>query len=443
MSSASTEIAPYTVAERIAAVRSTATAWLSKVVLAVMDQGLISGSNFVMGILLARWLSAEQYGAYALAFSIFLLLSQFYISLLLEPMAVFGGSTYRYRQQGYLGALLWIHLGSALTVFFVLGISAGVAQTFHVGGNLPSALAAVTVAGPCVLLFWLVRRAFYLELSPAPAVLGAMFYCAVVLGGLFVVYQRGWLSVFSAFLLMAIGALLTSILSLLRLKPILRLRTASPGLRETWQQHWNYGRWALATSALLWIPSNIYFPVLSTFSGLARAGELKALINLTLPIANVATALSLLFQTYASRIHHTHGAGRLRIFAGKVTLLYAAGGMIYWILLVVFRQQVVHFLYGGNYQNLAPLVPWLAVASILQMSIAGPTIGLRAMEAPNSVFWAYLASSTVSVLVGFPFAWAFGVRGVVVSMMASSLVGLIGSYALLKRRSVRAAVPIA
>ncbi len=432
-------MATYTVAERIAAVRSTATAWLSKVVLAVMDQGLISGSNFVMGILLARWLSAEQYGAYALAFSIFLLLSQFYISLLLEPMAVFGGSTYRYRQQGYLGALLWIHLGSALTIFFVLGISAGVAQTFHVGGNLPSALAAVTVAGPCVLLFWLVRRAFYLELSPAPAVLGAMFYCAVVLGGLLVVYQRGWLSAFSAFLLMAIGALLTSILSLLRLKPILRLRKASPSLQETWQQHWNYGRWALATSALLWVPSNIYFPVLSSFSGLARAGELKALINLTLPIANVATALSLLFQTYASRIHHTHGAGRLRTFAGKVTLLYAAGGVIYWVLLVAFRQQVVHFLYAGNYQDLAPLVPWLAVASILQMSIAGPTIGLRAMESPASVFVAYCASSAVSFLVGIPLAWRFGVRGVVLAMMASSLMGLVASYALLKRKEGRTA----
>ena len=434
MSPAPTEIASYTIADRVAAARSTVGTWLSKVFMAVMDQGLISGSNFVLGILLARWLSAEQYGAFALAFSIFLLISQFYSSLLLEPMAVFGGSSYRYRQQGYLGALLWIHLGSALAVFLVLGISAGVAQTFHVGGNLPSALTAVTVAGPCILLFWLVRRAFYLELSPAPAVLGALFYCALVLGGLFVVYRRGWLSAFSAFLLMAVGALLTSILSLLRLKPNLRLRNASPSLQETWQQHWSYGRWALATSALLWMPSNIYFPVISSFSGLARAGELKALINLTLPIANVATALSLLFQTYASRIHHQHGAGRLRTFAGKVTLLYASGGIIYWILLVAFREQVVHFLYGGNYQNLAPLVPWLAFASILQMSIAGPTMSLRAMESPASVFVAYCASSAVSFFVGIPLAWRFGVRGVLLAMMASSFTGLVTSYILLKRR---------
>src|SRR5437879_1887053 len=60
--------------------------WATKGGLAIVDQGLISGSNFLLGILLARWLVPEQYGAYALAFSLFLLLSFLYHSMLLEPM---------------------------------------------------------------------------------------------------------------------------------------------------------------------------------------------------------------------------------------------------------------------------------------------------------------------------------------------------------------------
>src|SRR5579863_1711916 len=69
--------------------------WASKSGFAVADQGFISGSNFVLSILLARWMGADQYGAYALAFSIFILLSLLYLSMVLEPMAVFGASTYR------------------------------------------------------------------------------------------------------------------------------------------------------------------------------------------------------------------------------------------------------------------------------------------------------------------------------------------------------------
>ena len=51
--------------------------------LAILDQGLIAASNFVMGVLLARWLEPAQYGSYGLAFSIFLLLSLFSQALLL------------------------------------------------------------------------------------------------------------------------------------------------------------------------------------------------------------------------------------------------------------------------------------------------------------------------------------------------------------------------
>ena len=41
--------------------------WLKKGSLAVLDQGLFSGANFVVNILLARWLTPEEYGAFAVA----------------------------------------------------------------------------------------------------------------------------------------------------------------------------------------------------------------------------------------------------------------------------------------------------------------------------------------------------------------------------------------
>jgi O-antigen/teichoic acid export membrane protein len=439
MSSVPSELSNFSLTSWIALVRTTVFAWLNKVILAVLDQGLISGSNFVIGILLARWLTPEEYGGYALAFSIFLLISQFYMSLLLEPMAVFGGSTYRSRMSGYLGSLLWIHLGTVMIVFLILGMIALGAWTLGLGGNLPSALAAVMVAGPCILLFWLVRRAFYLDLSPAFAVVGGAFYCVVVLGGLFPIYWHGLLSSFTAFLLMGFGALLTSMFLLIRLNPTLRLRKLSPSLRETYGQHWDYGRWALATAALLWIPSNFYFPVLSAYNGMSSAGELKALMNLTLPIANIGTALSLLFQPYAARMHQEQGFSKLRLFSGKVTFLYILGSGLYWGVLVLFRGQAIHFLYGAKYENLESLIPWLAIASTFQLAIAGPTIGLRAMESPSSVFVACGVSSCVTVLAGIPLSAAFGLRGVILSMILSSLTCVAIAFVMLNLKEKRVA----
>ena len=46
--------------------------WLHKGGFAVLDQGLFAGSNFLASILLARWLPAAEYGAFVVAYSIFL-----------------------------------------------------------------------------------------------------------------------------------------------------------------------------------------------------------------------------------------------------------------------------------------------------------------------------------------------------------------------------------
>ena len=69
--------------------------WSHRGVLAILDQGLISGSNFVVAILLARWLTPKEYGTYALAFEVFLFMAALYGSLILEPMSVFGPSLYK------------------------------------------------------------------------------------------------------------------------------------------------------------------------------------------------------------------------------------------------------------------------------------------------------------------------------------------------------------
>src|SRR6516225_275518 len=120
--------------------------WAMKGGLAILDQGLISGSNFLIGILLARWLLPASYGAYALASGVFILLTMLYGSLLLEPMGVFGGSTYRHCLRGYLRSLLWVHLAGTLVIIAVLGLAAATTRALQLPDGLPGALAGVTVA---------------------------------------------------------------------------------------------------------------------------------------------------------------------------------------------------------------------------------------------------------------------------------------------------------
>ncbi len=407
---------------------------VSKGGLAIVDQALISGSNFAISILLARWLGAEQYGAYAVAFGIFVLLSLVYQALVLEPMAVFGGSSYRNCLRGYLNTLLRIHVVISVSLCTVLGISAFVLHGMAQQGGLAGALAGVTIASPCVLVFWLARRMFYLELSPAEAAGGSLLYCALILSALFIAFHRGLLSPFTAFLFIALGAFVTSLVLWIRLRSQLRKGDPGPALGEAWSRHWGYGKWALASSIAGWIPAYIYYPLVSSFHGMAASGQLKALMNLTLPLEQTKAALSMLFLPYAARVAARKDGTGAAALTAQMTGLAFAGGLIYWALILPFPKQVFHLMYSSKYTEVIHLLPLVAIGSVVWSAAYGPAIALRGMESPDLVFKAFAIATLGSLVVGIPATWYFGLKGAIWGGNLADFCSLVMVFVVLKRK---------
>lgn len=410
--------------------------WATKGSLAILDQGLISGSNFLIGILLARWLVPAEYGAFSLAFSVFLFLSYVYQSLLSEPQGVFSGAAYSQCLRGYLKALLGIQ--AMVTVFglVLLGGSAAIVYFMGKGDGLPGALAGVAIASPCILFFWLMRRAYYMNLAPGRAALGAFFYFLLTTGGLFVAYRKAWISPFSAYLLMAIGALGTGFFLLTQVNKALPPDAVPPPTAaQAWKKHWEYGRWALAVSVVTWIPYYMYYPLVSAFHGMAAAGQLRALMNLSLPMEQTYTALSILFLPYAARQCREKGIAASGPLVRNITLLFVGGGIAYWAVLLPFKNVAFHLLYGGKYMEVAPLIPYLAIGATLWSAAFGPAILLRAIESPDSIFYARVVASVLSLVVGVPLAKWFGLWGVVASLIVANFAAFLISMYILQQKA--------
>jgi O-antigen/teichoic acid export membrane protein len=418
------------------AVRRKLIPWAMKGGLAFLDQGVFAGSNFVMSVLLARWLPAEQYGAYAVAFSVFLFLLTFHQSLLLEPMLVFGSGVYRNGLRGYMRALLIAHSVMSLVFFIGLLVGAGVTAKLGQGNGLPGALVGVAFMTPTVLLFWLAKRTFYLKLSPAPSAAAAVLYCILTMGGLALVYKYNHeLSALTVFLLMAFGGLGSSLVLLAYLHKHLPHTEDGPTVGDAWRRHWRYGRWALGANAMMWIPINAFYPLLSKFSGLAQAGELKALMNFAAPMLQACAALHTLMIPYASRVLSTRGNSGVNVLLKRMTLLCVACAVPYWIVLLLFQGPAFRALYSGRYTEVAYLMPIVGMASIAGSAFFGPSIVLRSLEAPGLIFGAVTISSVVSVVVGIPLMRFWGVSGAVWSIVLSETLAFVAAVILLRRKA--------
>ncbi|HZQ69648.1 MAG TPA: hypothetical protein VFA68_14085 [Terriglobales bacterium] len=412
-------------------VRPTTWSWARKGTLAIADQGLITSSNFLVALMLARQVSPAEYGAYAVSFEVFLLLAAVYLAFILEPISIFGASTYKDCLREYFGSMLKNQAWVTVATLLLVGSAAVAIHLAHGSQTLVSALAGVAVASPCVLLFWIARRAFYIHLAPGAALSGAVLYSSTLLIGLAVCSRKHVLSPLMVFVLMAAGAMVTSMVLLWKLKPTL---VRSQPLGEIVRRHWNYGCWALASAGASWAMSAVFYIAISGFHGLAASGEMRALMNLSAPAAQGFTAVSLLSLPYASRIYDNRDPAEIRRLSLRLIALYAGGTALYFAVVIGLGPLLLQLLYQGKYQSVAGLIPWLRLAMVLRIGATAQALLLRAVQSPFLVFSAYGAATVVAVIAGIPATKLFGLKGAIAAMIAVGATALVVSSVLLRSR---------
>jgi len=408
------------------------TVWLGRGAFAVTDQGLMSGSNFVLSILLARWLSPEQYGAYALAFSMFFFVSAVHQALVLEPMSVLGTAEYSTRPREYGGAMLWFQAAFSILLAVVFGAAALLARAMG-QMNFSAALLGLALGAPGILLFWLARMTCYVNCSPATAACGAAVYSAALFSGAGLLWYTHRLSVVTVFVLMGAAACLTAAVLLLRFRPDPRCGRVL--LREAAKSHWRYGRWALGSSLVIWVPGNIFYSITSAILGLGSAGAFRALMNLSYPVTHTCNALSLLVQPQLSGAAARSGGRSTLRGVAAIGGLYAAGALFWLAVIALGSGRLWRLLYGNHFHSSSGLAVWILVGVVFQVAAYAPAVGLRALQAPALVFGAYSIAAVACLAVGIPATQRWGLPGAVASWAGALLLSFLATLALYLRRA--------
>jgi O-antigen/teichoic acid export membrane protein len=390
--------------------------------LAILGQALFAGSHFLLNVLLARWLLPEQYGAFALVYSGFLLVLMVYSACVYEPLIVFGSNRYAGRFQEYFGLLA---RGNVLRLTALGGFMYVLSLSFT--RSLPSEVArdfaALSLAAPFILLTSLGRGGFYARMKPGEAALGGAVYFLTLLAAVVALRLDGRVSGSSAFLGMGLAGLTTTVYFFCRSGFEWRRGTSTLGMKQVWGDHWSYGRWALASALVSWFPQNIYYSLLPAKTGLQGAAALRALTNLINPILHTLIALSAVLIPALVRDHQEGGIIKLKSTMRTLMVLLIPSSVVYFFALWLGRSLLFQLLYAGRYQEyrtwpliLIGLVPITATATMIVGS------ALRALEKPQWIFWSYAASTVSVIVVGLPLTLHSGVLGATWSLFISGLV---------------------
>jgi O-antigen/teichoic acid export membrane protein len=392
--------------------------WTGKGFWAVMDQGLFATTNFILNILLARWLNIIEYGTFSVAYTIFLLLATFYSATLSDPMLVFGPGKYKSKIGAYMRVLLlgqWI-FGVTIGIIFFFAYLA--LWRFTSSPQAP-VFFGLAIASPFILFQWMMRRACYINLNPQFAAIAGAGYMALNLFGAFSLYYFKCLSPNTALFTLAIASLLSGLWLFFKLRVCYNFRKDSGLIRDVLNDHWQYGKWASGTAALSWIPGNIFTLFLPIWWGIEASAAYKALINMLLPMMHVTTALGAIFlPILVSR----RGLPSFRHLVLLFLVFIILVTVIYWVLLGVFSEVIIRFLYNGKYLEYVDLLWLTGIIPIMGGLVTISGCALQAIELPDKVFISYVASSGVTLTIGLLFVLSMGVSGAMVGTLTAYII---------------------
>lgn len=398
--------------------------WRGTGIWAIIDQGIFAVSNFLLSLLLARWLNPQEYGAFAVAFTIFLLLGNVHAGLLIEPMLVFGKGKYQHCQKGYLEILQyghWIFAAAGSLLFMASG------SAVWYGGMelLAMSLWGFALAGPFILFLWLMRRFCYVQLKPELAARVGGLYFVLMFLGIAVLNRHELLSAFSALCVIGMASLGSSIWLFRRFKIENRSPTFNELKGNILRDHRKYGGWAASTNVLMWFPGNIYFILLPAIAGLEAAGALKALLNLVMPIQQSFAALATILIPI---LVTTRGKPGYMNLVYSTLLLLGSSAVLYWCLLFWFTRPLMSWFYNGVYDSNADLLLILGSLPVAASAVTVFGSSLRALERPDCVFSVYAISAIVSVSFGLSLTAVWGLFGAVVSIVFSYVITAFGLW---------------
>lgn len=388
---------------------------LRKALWAVSDQFLFSGSNFLLNIMLARWLSPIEYGIFSVFFAIFLLMGAFHSAIVTDPLLVFGSEKYAKRFPQYLGAVTYGHMFVSLAVSLVLVLLVLLLGYLQLDiSTYPCSMLAIVI--PFILFLWLMRRACYAQQVPILAASGSAIYLVLTVLGTIAFFRQDWLSPVSSFLVMGVASGLSGLWIAQRLK--LRRPLAGRLVWNAARDHWLQGRWGLLINILVWVPGNLYFLLLAAFGQIEESGALKALMNIYMPIYNINAALSTLLIPYLVQARDTPQF-KFLLHRGLIGLVLLA--LIFWIGIGMAGNTVFEWLYKGQYSEYANWLWVIGAVSLGSALVAVYSAALRAKEKQKELFAAYVVSTTITLTAGIYMTIKWGVVGAAFGLVISAL----------------------
>lgn len=397
----------------------------------VIDQAVLSATNFAVGLLMLRRTDDADYGLFVLATSTFLLLVGAQGSAVCGPMTVLANKRSDAQRLAMVSQLLRLLLRAWLPLAAI-----GAAVFWMASGDWLGVPAATVGLAACVaavgVLMREAMRAMWMLYSMPRALLGfdllfTMAYLALAL------YLSAEYRPAAPWVVLGLGgaSALAAWCSWRHFRR--RLGWDPDGCDGAFAETWRLGRWALGGSIITWLHQQGFYYVVAALRGVEAVSGLAAARLLLMPVNLMITGVGQLLLPMASRWLAESGPARMFRHLAWLSAGVTVGAAVYFLVLWQLRGWVLVDVLKRDAASLdLSLLLWGVIFLLVGLRVFSQ-IGLQAMERFDALTKLAAVTATVSLSVGLVGIVWLDAPGALIGLIAGELLSVAGILWLSRR----------
>lgn len=387
--------------------------------LALADQVLVSGVNFITGIILARGLGMQGFGLFSLAWLMVLFFSSLQQSLIVAPMQSLIVRKKPEVQHLVLSSLFTQQLLLCLIAASIMFVLMWFPSLLSVKAYPSSFQWLIPLAVVSFLLTEYFRKLFFVRAQPVRALELDLISYGLQLVLMTIAWRSGQLTIDISLLIISGTNLLSAFYGWL----------ISPGVAVRWNgsvgaivETWKYSRWLAGTSILQYTAGNVFLLTAGGWLGATALGAIRMGQNVMGVLNVIFLAMENFIPSSAARIYEAAGVEALGRYLKKVISVAGLFTLLVLLLIVVLREPLVTLLYGGDYVSYSGILAAFALLYCFVFTGMPLRFFIRTIGKNREIFVSYFLSTLFSVITAVPFIQTFGIYGVVGGMVCSQII---------------------
>jgi O-antigen/teichoic acid export membrane protein len=390
--------------------------FLGREVWALADQAVVSATNFLTNVILARFMGMREYGIFVLAWMSVLFVNSLQTALIVSPMMSIGPKQEEKDRPSYFGAVVFQEIVLVVLCFVLVFVAMKTSSSIFRHADLQHLALPLAVSAFAYQMQDFLRRYFFATLHSRRALADDALSYLTQLPILFLLHRTGHLNSATALWVMAGTSILGLAAGWLWME---RIEFHWDWIKIVSNRHWRVSRWLTGSALLTWTSSNLFVLAAPLYYGAAAAGVLKASQNLMGVTHIWFQGLDNIVPVETARCLRRGGVDSMLAYTRSTLMKWGSLTLLFATVMVVAPGFWLRLTYTSEMSQYGYVLRLYALIYVVTF-VGGPLrAGLQALEFTAPVFWSYLSMTAFAFAFAIPLAKWLGLSG--------SLLGLLGS----------------